>query len=114
MAVKKSLVWELPEHADAVPAGPLGVGDGVTFGDADSVGGTLDGVAGIDGLADGFVLGDTVTGRLAEAVAGVSVSIGTVGTGVDGAPHAALPAIRRKKAIGRRTSVTPGRARCTA
>jgi hypothetical protein len=111
--VKKSLVCELPEHAAAVASGPPGVGDGVTFGDAVSVDGSLEGLASVDALRLGSTLGGDVSPSVAEAVAGGSVSRALLGTGVDGAPHAALPARRRKKAIGRRTSVTPGRARCT-
>ena len=94
-------------------SGPPGDADGVTIGDAVSLGGALDGLAGTDGLAVGGSLGDTSNVGLAEAPGVASVAVGTLGVSVDVTPQAAQPTARRKRTIGRRTSVTPGRNRCT-
>ena len=118
MAVKKSLVWALPEQAAAAASGPPGEADGLTDGDAVSVGGSLDGLDGLggtDGVSVGGSLGETSTVGLAETIAVASVAAGSVGAnvGVDVAPQAARPTARRKRTSGRRTFVTPARTRST-
>ena len=112
MAVKKSFVWALPEQAEAAASGPPGDDEGVMAGDSDSAGGALEGVAGTDGLAVSAPLGEAPLG-LAEATPVGSVLVGTLGGRDVVVPQAALPTSRRQRTIGRRTSVAPGRARCT-
>jgi hypothetical protein len=112
IAVKKSLVWELPEQAAA--GGPPGVAVGVMFGDDVSLGGGLEASAVADALVLGSSLGDSAIVGLAEAGVEDSVCTAADGVTVAGVAQAALPTTKTKKTSGRRTSVTPGRARCTA
>ena len=100
-----------------VASGPPGVAVGVTW-RADEV--TV-GRRRVDGLPPGPT-GSASAPRSATASAvglaarrpspGASRRRDSVGGVV--APQAALPTTTRKRTIGRRTSVTPGRARCTA
>jgi hypothetical protein len=113
IAVKKSLVWELPEQAAA--GGPPGGAVGETLGDDVSLGGGgLEASTVADALVVGSTLGDSAIVGLAETGSDGSACTPAVGTTVAGVAQAALPTTKTKRTSGRRTSVTPGRARCTA
>jgi hypothetical protein len=109
--VKKSFVCELPEQEAA--GGPPGVGFAVMLGDDVSLGGALEAPASADALEVGSSLGESAMVGLAETAAVESVGTIAVGVTVDGVAQAALPTTKTKRTSGRRTSVTPGRARCT-
>jgi hypothetical protein len=78
-------------------------------------GGALDGppgVADVEGLGVAGSVADPALGLAVTAFV-ASEAVGTPGGTDEVTPHAASPMARKRRTVGRRTSVTPGRAGCT-